>query len=367
MTRGKANMNVNRNAMQSTMQSTKQSTKQKTITMALAVLLTLSMLMSLTACANTAANTDSSQATGQSQNQSDSSKTDTSNIGVPTEPITFTDDLGNEITVENPQRVVACMGSFANAWQLAGGSLIGASDDAFSDYGVSSTSTKKVGDFSALSLEAIIDLEPDFVILTGASTGKGGTASQKELRESLVASDIAAACFTVTTFADYQRVFGIFCEITGRSDLYKTNCEDIAVKINNIVAKVTKSDAPTVLIMTTYSGGTRVQDSSTLTGDIFASLGAVNLAEQNPSLLRDFSLEAIIDMNPDFIFVVPMGNDAASALRGLEDATAANPAWATLEAVQNGKYITLDPEHFQYKPNNKWDESYQIIYNYLYS
>lgn len=35
-------------------------------------------------------------------------------------PVTFTDDMGNEVTVDNPQRVVACMGSFANAWELAG-------------------------------------------------------------------------------------------------------------------------------------------------------------------------------------------------------------------------------------------------------
>lgn len=45
-------------------------------------------------------------------------------------PVTFTDDAGNEVTVDNPQRVVACMGSFANAWELAGGTLVGVSDDA---------------------------------------------------------------------------------------------------------------------------------------------------------------------------------------------------------------------------------------------
>lgn len=45
-------------------------------------------------------------------------------------PVTFTDDMGNEVTVDNPQRVVACMGSFANAWELAGGTLVGVSDDA---------------------------------------------------------------------------------------------------------------------------------------------------------------------------------------------------------------------------------------------
>ena len=64
--------------------------------------------------------------------------------------VTFTDDTGAEVTVDNPQRVVACMGSFASMWELAGGTLVGASDDAFtlSDYDLKSDNVQKVGDFS---------------------------------------------------------------------------------------------------------------------------------------------------------------------------------------------------------------------------
>ena len=82
--------------------------------------------------------------------------------------VTFTDDTGAEVTVENPQRVVACMGSFASMWELAGGTLVGASADAFtrSDYDLKSENVQKVGDFANPNLEAIIALEPDFVIMT---------------------------------------------------------------------------------------------------------------------------------------------------------------------------------------------------------
>ena len=37
------------------------------------------------------------------------------------EGYTFTDALGQEITVNNPQRVVSLMGSFSEVWVLAGG------------------------------------------------------------------------------------------------------------------------------------------------------------------------------------------------------------------------------------------------------
>ena len=104
-----------------------------------------------------------------------------------------------------------------------------------------------------------------------------------------------------------------------------------------------------------------------MTGSMLADLGVKNLADENPSLLKDFSLESIIGMNPDVIFVVPKGNDDAAAMKALEDQTAANPAWSTLDAVQNGRYVALDPHLFQYKPNERWDESYQVLFDALYA
>ena len=92
------------------------------------------------------------------------------------ESYTFTDDMGNEVTVNDPQRVVACMGSFANTWELAGGTLVGVSDDAFTfdNFDIASPDVQSVGDFTSLNLEAIIALEPDFVIMTSGTGGRGG-------------------------------------------------------------------------------------------------------------------------------------------------------------------------------------------------
>lgn len=287
-------------------------------------------------------------------------------------PVTFTDDSGAEVTVENPQRVVACMGSFASIWELAGGTLVGASDDAFtlSDYDLVSQDVQKVGDFSSLNLEAILALEPDFVIMTSGTGGRGGDSSQTELKEALAASGVSTAYFQVTTFDDYLRMLRICCDITGRDDLYQANGQDVADRIAAIVGKVPAVGAdgePTALVLTTYSGGTRVQASSTMTGAMLFDLGVHNLVDDNPSMLKDFSLESIIALNPDYIFVIPMGDDEEAARKALEDQTADNPAWATLSAVQNGNYVVLDPHLFQYKPNNHWDESYQVLYDVLYA
>jgi len=300
-------------------------------------------------------------------NPSTTPETETPVPDVSFKPTQFTDDLGNTVVVQSIDRVVACMGSFANMWELAGGSLVGVSDDAFDQYTITSPEVSLIGDFSAPNLEQILSLEPDFVIMTGASGGRGGGVAQTDLKASLDSAGVPVAYFTVTTFDDYLRVMKIMTGITGRADLYQKNGAEVETEINAIVAKIPSMEpAPVVALMTTYSGGTVVQSSSTMTGAMLEDLGAANLADQNQSLLRDFSLESLIDLNPDFILVVPMGNDTAAALQALQEATAANPAWATLDAVKNGRYITLEPRLFQYKPNADWAESYQTLFDILY-
>lgn len=132
------------------------------------------------------------------------------------------------------------------------------------------------------------------------------------------------------------------------------------------MAQVPAENPPTALVLTTFSGGTRVQAPETQTGAMLADLGVNNLAGENRSLLKDFSLEAVIEMDPDFIFVIPMGDDAEAAMRNLEEATAANPAWSSLSAVQNGRYITLDPTLYLSKPNAHWSDAYQGLFDSLY-
>lgn len=283
-------------------------------------------------------------------------------------PVTFTDDMGNEVTVDNPQRVVACMGSFANAWELAGGALVGVSDDALTAAGwtIQSPDVATVGDFTAVNLEAIMALNPDFVIMTSGTGGRGGDSSQIDLRDALVGAGIPVAYFEVTTFDDYERLMRTFTDITGRADLYDQNVAKVAAAIDAVVGAVPAENPPTALLLTTFSGGTRVQSSGTQTGAMLADLGVNNLADENKSLLKDFSLEAVIEMDPDFIFVIPMGNDTETAMRNLEEATAANPAWGSLSAVQNGRCITLDPTLYLAKPNAQWDAAYQGLFDNLY-
>lgn len=279
---------------------------------------------------------------------------------------TFTDALGQEITVNQPQRVVALMGSFAEIWLLAGGgdTLVGVTDDAFDGRDLDlADDIAVVGKFQTPNTEEILALDPDLVLLSAETTG---TDSHVALKDALGSAGITAAYFSVTHFEDYLAMLKTCTEITGNTEAYQTNGLQVQENINTIIADNKLEDQPSVLLMITYSGGIRPQRSDSMTGKMLADLGCHNIIDDYPSLLKDFSVEAIIEADPDYIFVIPMGNDEAAAQKNLTESIESNPAWNSLTAVQNGHYILLPKDKFLYKPNARWAESYAYLADLLH-
>lgn len=275
--------------------------------------------------------------------------------------VTFTDDLGNEVTVaKSPARVVACMGSFADIWQLAGGTLVGAAEEAFGDYGIDAETVASIGGFSNPDLEAILALDPDFVICTGSTAGRGGT-DQTSMADALAASGVPVAYFTVTTFDDYLRMLKTCTEITGNASAYEEHGTSQQAAIDEAVEAYAPGAAgKDVALLITYSSGARVQNSRTQTGAMLADLGYTNVADENSSLLSDFSTEALLEIDPDYVLVIPMGNNAEEAGNALESLTGTD-AWNSLGAISQGHFLTLDPELYVNKPDARWAEAYERL------
>lgn len=280
---------------------------------------------------------------------------------------TFTDALGQEITVDHPQRVVSLMGSFSEIWVLAGGydTLVGTSADTVDsrDLGLPED-IAIVGTYQDPNIEAILALEPDLVLLSAETTR---TDSHVALKDALSEAGITAAYFSVTHFEDYLNMLKICSDITGDADAYQKNGLDVEAKIEAIIAENKLDTEPSVLLMVTYSGGIRAQSSDTMTGRMLAELGCHNILDDNPGMLQDFSVENIIEADPDYIFVIPMGNDDALAEKNLKENVESNPAWSSLTAVKEGRYILLPKDKFMYKPNARWAESYAYLADLLHA
>ncbi len=275
---------------------------------------------------------------------------------VPTEDadgVKLTDALGNVCHINNQARVVSCYASFAECWLLAGGELAGVTQDAVDEHGLDVGDAEIIGTVKHIDMERLIRLEPDYVILSA------DLAAHLALKDSLDAMGIAYGYFRVDVFEDYKKIMDLFCQVSGREDLYKLNVLDVDEKINGIRSKIPHTDA-SVLLMRVYSSGMKAKAEDNIAGVILKELGLKNIADDNRSLLEDLSLEHIVKSDPDYIFAMTMGNEAG-AMEYFNANAQNNPMWSELCAVKNGNYHMLPKELFHYKPNNRWSESYEYI------
>lgn len=280
-------------------------------------------------------------------------------------PYTFVDDLGQEITMENPRRVVTLMGSFAEIWVLAGGadSLVGTSEDTTDNRNLGiPKGAVNVGTYQNPNMEELLSLNPDLVILSAETVR---TDNHMTLKSSLEAAGIPAAYFSVTHFEDYLNMLKICTDITGDSEAYEKNGIRVQNQVEQILADTALEEEPSFLLLITYSGGIRPQNSDSMTGRMLTELGAHNIIDDYPSLLQEFSMEEVIEVDPDYIFVIAMGNDDEAVKKNLEESIESNPAWNSLTAVKNDRYLLLPREQFLYKPNAKWADSYQYLADLL--
>ncbi|MGN1345513.1 MAG: ABC transporter substrate-binding protein [Eubacteriales bacterium] len=277
----------------------------------------------------------------------------------------FTDDLGRTVTVTSHERTAVLLGSFAEVWTLAGGTVCASADDAWDDFNLHlPDDAVNLGVTKSLSLEKLLAAEPDFVIASA------NTQQNVEWMETLEGAGIPAAYFDVASFDDYLHMLKICTDITGREDLYQQYGTDIQSQIDEAIARgerrVAEEGAQTVLYLRVSAASTRAKNSQgTVFGEMLADLGCINIADNEENLLENLSLESILTANPDRIFIVQVGDDAEAVRASVENMFAENPAWYELDAVKNGRVHYMDKRLYHLKPNARWGEAYEQLEDLL--
>lgn len=275
-----------------------------------------------------------------------------------TETITFADDLGRTVTVSSPERVACLLGSFAQVWQLAGGEVIATADDAWDDLKLElPEDCVNLGNTKELSLELLLSAQPDLILASA------NTRQNLEWMETLEAAGISTAYFDVSDFDDYLSVLKLCTDITGRSDLYETHGLAVQQQIQAVLEKAeNRGTAPKVLCMRASASMVTVKNSEdNVLGEMLKSLGCVNIADSDSSLLENLSLEKILEEDPDYIFIVQRGDDAEGMKAYVQAMMQENPAWQELTAVKEGRLYFMDKNLYNLKPNHRWGEAYNQL------
>lgn len=138
--------------------------------------------------------------------------------------------------------------------------------------------------------------------------------------------------------------------------------------VESIINKVPKDKAYKALLMMASAKSITVRDSSTYVGQMLKDLNMENISDGS-ELTTDakvFSMETILERDPDFIFVQVTGTDQSKVFEKLKKDVESNPAWASLKAVKEGRYIFLPKELYMYKANHRYAEAYEGLARVIY-
>lgn len=277
--------------------------------------------------------------------------------------VTFTDDMGREVTVDRPERIVCMISSFADIWSLAGGvdKIVATTNATWTYFDLPlNEDVVNLGATKEINLEALIACEPDLILASC------GTDRNVELEESFNEMGMTVAYFSVDSFDDYLRMLKICTDITGCTENYETYGTEVKAQVEEALKRPDGSK-PSVLYIRATGSSCKVKNSKgSVLGEMLANMDCVNIADQEDALLEQLSIEAILQADPEYIFVVLQSADPADAQKTLETTLLNNPAWATLTAVKEGRYYIMEQNLYNLKPNGRWGEAYEKLADILY-
>lgn len=265
-------------------------------------------------------------------------------------PLTFTDDAGNEVTLDaEPERIVALQPSFVEVlFEIGAGDAVVAVDQN-TDYPPEAEGLTKLSGFEP-SVEAIVAEDPDLVLISydpGTLTDALGNAG--------IPVVLLASPETLEGVYDQIDTIG---QISGQPDEAATLVTDMREEIADVVATIPEgAEVPTVfheVDNTLYSVGP-----GSFIHDIYVVLGAENIAAATGEAYPQLNNEAVIAGNPTVIIL------ADEEFGETVETVSARPGWAAIAAVQSGRVHGVDPDLIS-RPGPRLPETVRQIAEYLY-
>src|SRR6056297_324915 len=279
--------------------------------------------------------------------------------------VTYIDTRGEEITVsKNPEKTVVLINSLLDLWYLSGGESV-ARCSGTTNVPEAANDIEIIGKFYSVSLEKLIALEPDLVVVSST------VSSQMEMEDVLSENGIEFAPVDASTspYTNFDKNVYLFSQILGTEDIYETDVKEITRSVDEIIAKAEESEKnPSAIILFSSSKYVKCELPTSLTGEILYYLGVENIvadAQIEGSTKVDFSLERLIERNPDYIFITTMGDFEECKAR-VEQDVKSNEAWNSLSAVKKGRVYYLPKDLYLYKPNARYPEAFKGLAEIVY-
>ena len=271
------------------------------------------------------------------------------------------DDSGREVVISNkPERIVVTSASFLEPLNAVGGSVVGrpSSKNKLPDFAKDAT---EIGPVYQIDTEKLLSCQPDLVILN-----KG---MNERLTDILNANNIQFIVSDIKGYDSVKKNLAVFAEITGQPERGAQIANNMDAAIKNIVDKL-PNETRQVAILHSTAQGLSVQLDNSIAGNVIKILGWKNLASDMTATkdggdTAPYSLETLIEQNPEIIFVTSMGK-IDEIKSNMEEMIAENAAWQTIPAIQSGKLYYLPQDLFLLSPGINYPDAVEYVAKLIY-
>lgn len=285
-------------------------------------------------------------------------------ITITDDKVSFIDGRGEEVTLnKKPERVVVLYNSYLEVWMQNGGNIVGRLEDGAGQEPIPGVENATIiGALGSISLEKVLEVNPDLIILNS------GQKSQMELVPAIEENKIPFIAIDYVGKEDYLRLVRLFTALNDREDLYMENGVNVKDEIDYYIEKSPKDKNLKVLLMMASAKSVTARTSDSYVGEMLKDLNTLNIADTSNDALSDknFSIEKILEEDPDFIFVQTTGIDLEKVRERMKEDVESNPAWSSLSAVKNDRYIILPKDLYMFKANDRYGEAYKGLAEILY-
>lgn len=274
----------------------------------------------------------------------------------------ISDDRGKAVTLpQKPQRVVVLSTSLLNFADALDGNLVGRAAIKSEDAALPEKykDVPDVGPVYSISLEKVTALQPDVVI--------GSTDHHEKLAAQLEDSGIPVILLRTKTYDDVKRNLDVMGKVYGKEKEAASVDEKLDKDIKAITEAVPKAGQRIAIIHATPSA-VSLELPTSIAGGIADLLHLQNIAAAPAGSENNripYSMESLVEANPDVIFLTSMGSSDKIEKRIKSDIEG-NPAWASLKAVRSGRFYILPERYFLLNPGLDYPKAVGYMANLVY-
>ncbi len=269
-------------------------------------------------------------------------------------------DAENRKVVLNkkPERVVVMVPSILSYVDAVGGTIVGRpSSSKSAAIPPSMEKAEDVGHVFNINMEKVVGLKPDLTFINAQLYQK--------FSKMLETNNITAIVLQPRTYEETKAALATVGKVYGKNAEAEKLEKAMDDKIAAIIARIPKGHNTKAVILHATPSTVTVELENSIAGNAAKMLGFVNVAQGTTAIQgkpekAPYSMEVLVEKNPDIIFITSMGAKDKIEKR-LKADVQGNPAYAALTAVKNNKVYILPEELFLLPPGLRYPEAVELI------